>query len=166
MRCGSTGIWFVVISCSRFSFYGPPQRFKGRVRLTRNHEEEFQGTADPIRQGRTEGVNGPCSRIPSLIKAPVLIIVLDRRIAAFYNRDTYLKSLKFCFIHFLCERDGWASKNLCASKCNKCKSNNYFSSLIEEERASRQESTSFATSFIDQKRGEGLLQVHSYPMVL
>jgi len=52
---------------------------------------------------RGRGVNGPCSRIPPLIKAPALIIVLDRRIALCFispppPRGAYLKSLKFFFL--------------------------------------------------------------------
>lgn len=96
----STGIQSAVESRCRF-FYDLPRRFKGACSPYAQYEEELRGTADPIQKGKREGVNGPCSRIPPLIKAPALIIVLDRQslcLTPLLPRGAYLKSLKFFFL--------------------------------------------------------------------
>lgn len=105
---------------------------KGRVCLARNHQEGSRRTADPIWvRGEGGGVNGPRSRIPPLIKAPSVIIVLDRQMA--FCRDLLPRRVfRVVVILFRCYLR-WP-RWLTEIKCPCCRSETTtFSSLIEEE---------------------------------
>lgn len=141
---------------------------KGRFAL-RATEKELRGTADPIRNGKREGVNGPCSRIPPLIKAPALIIVLDRQTALCFitslpPRGAYLKSLKFFFLTSYVSATIDEVKMFVLSKYDIVKATTVsHRSLKRNVRPIRSRQVLRLHSLA--KRGEGLLQVHSYPMV-
>lgn len=81
-RDGLMGMWPIVVPCGVSAFTVLHRDLKGRVCPARNHQEGPQRTADPIRVREGGGLNGPRSRIPPLIKALSLIIVLDRQMAS------------------------------------------------------------------------------------
>lgn len=91
---------------------------KGRVCPARNHQEGPQRTADSIRvREEGGGVNGPRSRIPPLIKAPSLIIVLDRQMA---SREDLLprRVFRVVIILFRCSSSAIIDRNKKKSSCS------------------------------------------------